>query len=123
VSDQPFQAGTLLSVPAGQLLGVATITTVPAAKRLVIEFVSTLVLLPAAQHVVELSLQSPPGTYSHYLTPVPVGRNGPTDEFVASQPLRLYANAGQQVQVALSRTGSNGAASARVTISGVLVDV
>jgi hypothetical protein len=123
MSDQPFQAGTLVSVPNGQLLGVAVVTTVPAGKRLVIEFVSALVFVPAAQHVVELSLQSPPGSYSHYLTPVPLGRNGLNDEFVASQSLRLYANAGQRVQVAVSRTGSNGPASALVSLSGVLVDV
>ena len=54
--------------------------------------------------------------------------NGFADIFSISQPLRLYANPGEDVVVAASRlfnadTGVTGVGSGDVVISGYLVDV
>ena len=118
-----FQAGTLVNIPEGQLLGTGTVTTVPAGKRLVIEYVSANFQLPSTQAVVELVLQSPPGTVSHYLTPIRTGVFGTHDLWSASQQLRLYADGGDQVLAALSRTGTTEAVSMSVSISGYLIDL
>jgi len=120
---QPFQTAAAITVPAGQLLGNGQLTTVPKGQRLVIEYVSAWISLPAGQRIVQLVMQSPVGTVSHYFTPTLLATNGPVDLFSVSQPLRLYANPEQQVLGALSRTGTAGSATMYLSVSGYMVDV
>jgi hypothetical protein len=120
---QPVQAGTLVTIPSGQLLGTGTVTTVGVGKRLVIEYASASLQLPTGQQFVSVVLQSPPGTYSHFLTPTLLGAAGGNDVLSVSQSLRLYASAGQDVLVGASRNGTAGTAIVNVSISGYLIDV
>jgi hypothetical protein len=125
-AGQPFQNATN-SVQSGTNVSVATIATVPAGKRLVIEFVSMTGQVPPGQHVELLQITTVAGTsggitHDLLVNPQPDAVIGDA-LFRASQQVRLYANAGTQVQALFRRSSSAGNATFEATLSGYLVDM
>ena len=98
------------------------IYTVPADKRLVIEFASMRARVTDAQ-VSRMSMYTTVGGAEvlHYLTPTPSSTidNGETS---AGQQVRLYADAGTGVWVSGEPFDSDGTSNFHFTISGYLVD-
>jgi|SRR5262249_54854649 len=98
---------------------------VPAGKRLVIEYVSGRAELPAGQflNTVALSTHVSSSQVVHYVQPTLLGAN-PTDAFFSiGQLVKIYADPGIEVHFILRRSSSTGSASARVSLSGYLVDL
>ena len=122
---QPFQAAagtTQLSGNAGSL----TLATVPAGKRLVIEYVSAGGQVPPGQFVELFNISTATdfnGTVVHDLIVLsqPPAFNGDSVAR-ACQQLRLYASSGTTVRVFFRRSSPAGTASFHATISGYLVD-
>lgn len=82
------------------------IFTVPAGKRLVIEHVSARCYNGALPTYLQVYVFGSPGSY-HF---VPVNSNG-----ISSQPLRLYADSGNNVQINVPISPSGGDCSFSVT--------
>lgn len=126
---QPFQHKATIGIPAG-LLGDDALFAVPAGKRLVIEFVSFNVYLPAGQDVTYLWVQinnpsRPDATFYFPATFQASDFVGGQDvyQFVAASPTRLYADPGSTVELAVRRTSDVGEGLASVSVSGHLVNV
>lgn len=92
---QPFQASANTSG--------AILVTVPAGKRLVIEFVSGSQVVPSSTQT-DGSIQiRAGGIFAHYATPLSVRPSGNNNTvYSVSQPMRMYVSAGQQLQVFFS---------------------
>jgi len=127
---QPFQASTS-SIQDGTNVSTVTVATVPAGKRLVIEFVSATGQVPAGQHVAAMQITTiapPTGGHTHELlvNGQPPFVNGDA-LFRASQQVRLYADPGStggaDVRAHFIRSGIEGQGQFSVTISGYLVNV
>jgi hypothetical protein len=126
---QPFQSSAS-SIQEGTNVSMVTVATVPAGKRLVIEFVSATGQLPPGQHVAawQITTIAPPtggATHDLLVNEQPPFVNGDA-LFRTSQQVRLYANSGStvgDVRVGFSRSSSVGIGQFHVTISGYLVDV
>lgn len=125
-AGQPFQT----SASATQLnsnVSSVNITTVPAGKRLVIEFISFTAQVPPGQNaeIMQIStISGPVGGVSHQLLihEQPQAVIGDSI-FRAVQHLRLYANPGTTVSALFRRNTGAGNATYGVTISGYLVNV
>jgi hypothetical protein len=98
------------------------IATVPAGKRLVIEYVSAKVTIPGGHKLRALNVfTNLNGDFAyHFLAPTPTGV---FNEYVAAQQLRLYADPNTQVNICASRDNGDGIAPVQATISGYLVDL
>lgn len=121
---QPVQAQA--ACQANNVIGcLPIIYTVPAGKRLVIEFASMNANLPAGQ-TAQLAIQTSAGgeTVNHHfpLTPPAVPFQG-QGAAAAGQQVRLYADAGTVVTVQGTRNIATGTAFFNFSISGYLVDV
>ena len=99
-------------------------TTVPAGKRLVIEFVSVRVEVPSGQKATVV-LIAVVGTAAaqHIIATAPLTGFGTADLFEASVPARIYADPATSVTAFVARTSATGSANAFVKFSGQLVDV
>ena len=123
---QPFQNSASATQDEGTNGSTITIATVPAGKRLVIEFLSAVAQMPPGQHLVvcQINTIAPPfGGLTHELliNEQPAFVNGDA-LFRASQQVRLYANPGSQVRALMTRDSSAGQALFLATLSGYLVD-
>jgi len=122
---QPFQ-GAAGTTETGTNVSTVNVATVPAGKRLVIEFVSMTGQVPAGQHVeiMEITTSSGIGGVSHafVIHAQPDAVSGDA-LFRANQSLKLYANAGTQVSALFRRSSTLGQANYHLTISGYLVDM
>jgi hypothetical protein len=124
---EPIQA--TVGKPVNQ--GLATVYTVPSGKRLIIEFVSATVLVGSVSDMGTMLLRTAlldenglPDIKVHrfVLTPQDTWAGGFRLE--ASQPTRLYADPGTDVEVEFSCSTCSGiGAQSEVTISGFLMDV
>jgi hypothetical protein len=116
---QPFQNVRVISTPAGLLGGDETFT-VPAGKRLVIEFVSFQGSWPAGQATTRLFIgvcNSGGGACQtrFFFPAVPQGPDfGGDSLFTASSPTRLYADPGTDVTVSVRRNAAAGTGLASV---------
>ncbi|MGH9824247.1 MAG: hypothetical protein ACREDR_13460, partial [Blastocatellia bacterium] len=124
---EPFQAEIDFDINDGDAGGSGTFT-VPAGKRLVIEYASASVSLPQGQRldfiqVVTTSASGPTLFAGHFLVPVFVTDDNTNSEFAAAQDLRLYADPSTSVTVKTARNSLSGPGSATITISGHLVDL
>ena len=124
---EPFQAEIDFSINDGDA-GASGSFTVPAGKRLVIEYASASVSLPLGQRldfvqVITASASGPTVSASHFLTPVFVTDDNTNSEVAAAQELRLYADPSTTVSVRTARNSLSGPGSAIISISGHLVDV
>jgi hypothetical protein len=104
----PFRGTISFTLPALNGNG-GLLTTVPAGKRLVIEHVSYSAGLPTGQQVVYAALTA--GSTTAHVLQINVPHASVNPNFViqdASQPLKAYFEAGDQVGVTMSQTGSVG---------------
>ena len=135
---QPVQESTNCDLPASTIgCGPTTIYTVPAGKRLVIEYASlnAFCILPGESVVLSIFTSTGGGAsvahVANIAPPAPgpgttaIGCNAPAASSLTSvgQQVRLYADAGTVVQVEPDRNSNSGAANVAITISGYLVDV
>jgi hypothetical protein len=114
---QPFQLTIHRTIPDGGNTANGPALTVPAGKRLVIEYISAHVGLQAGQQpAMEIltTVNGEPGAYFFDLTT----HNDTT--FVLSQPARFYCDAGESVVLVFGRTGATGQGPGIFTISGYL---
>jgi len=116
---QAFQVGVNGTIPDGSFEGGPSFS-VPAGKRLVIEFVSGLCFLGAADQEVIFTnvLVSAGGSAAHYF---PVTGNA-THEFITNAETRLYADPGTSVFFECARTGNVGTMQVVFRASGYLID-
>ena len=124
-AQQPFAATVGSVQPNLTNVSTATLATVPAGKRLVIEFVTMTGQVPPGQfaEIMEITTNAGSGGISHPLVihaqpPAVIGDS----VFRSNQDLRLYATGGSNVTVLFRRTSSAGQATFFATISGYLVD-
>jgi hypothetical protein len=99
--------------------------SVPAGRRLVIEHVSALVVVPAGQRVMYTNINtfSGGGLVFHHLKAQSAGVSTatPGEGYITSESLRLYADPGTSVLVAVNRSDSAGTGFMSVSVSGYLV--
>lgn len=122
---QPFQASVELSLPPGTE-GQNGFVTVPAGKRLVIEYVSGQAFLPTGQKAlfsVIVSLQGQSTGTWHYLESTVVGPFGSQDCFQCGRMVKLYADPGTTVMLRTDRDSPTGTGLSRMTLSGHFVSV
>jgi hypothetical protein len=102
--------------------GIGFQVSVPAGKRLVIEMVTASAELAPGQRPTTFSVQTIAGGTSatHFLPLAQVGHDG---IWASAHQVRLYADPGTQVSIALSRRPADLGASLRVSLSGVLETV
>jgi len=120
-----------VNVLVGETQASKQMYTVPAGKRLVIEFVSvrTFVGPPGQKLFVAVGVSDGQTTYDINLAPTlvgtfTVGTGGTTgDRSAISQQTRLYANAGDTVRAFVQKNDDVGAGQATITVMGYLVDV
>ena len=129
---QPVQVSTTcLTSTLGCL---PTIYTVPAGKRLVIEYASLGVcILPGQSATLNIATTTSGQSANHYLNGTPpaagpgtaaIGCNSGPSSFVATgQQVKIYADAGTGVVVTGDRNSTDGSANFHFSISGYLVDV
>jgi hypothetical protein len=118
-----FQAGSTVPMPAGEFIRIVSVAR-PANQRLDLQFFAIEVRAPGTQKVlVRISANGagdtgPVGVIVP-LTEVP-GTSG-VRYYTATLPLTLFADPGlDNLQIQVSRSGGNGAASFRWTVAGVL---
>jgi len=123
-AGQPFQASAGM-VQSGTNVSTLTVATVPAGKRLVIEWVSMTAQVPPGQHaeIMEITTSSGSGGASHAFV-IHQQPNAVVGDalFRVNQSLRLYANAGTQVSALFRRNTGAGTANFHLSISGYLVN-
>jgi hypothetical protein len=117
--DQPVQVDTLLTIPPGSRGKTVFFFSVPAGRRLVVEFVDASIEAPPGQQV-PLFFETEVGgsNVQHRLITVPQPLLA-----VVSQQVRFYADAGRQLKVFASRTSGIGQAKVIFAVSGRLVPI
>jgi hypothetical protein len=104
-----------------------TIYTVPAGKRLVIEFASAAIVVRRGEEVsarIRTTVNGVLGLHELVLTGAPRGSHLSGSRLVASHPLRAYADPGTDVVVTTERHSPSGfAGHATFTLSGYLIDL
>jgi len=132
---RPIQASA--AAGSGELTGPANFVlfTVPAGKRLVVEHFSSQVGIASTASVNRyvLGIAPDPGQpgnsiFAHFLAPTyhsPCGTCGEgTELFIASQPIRMYVNAGHALVVNITFSGDVGSSGfGFFAVTGYLVDV
>lgn len=122
------QVGTDLALPAQVQAPSLTVLTVAAGTRLVIEQITWRVRIPTAETATVSLVTTVGGVLAeHSFQTSRQSKNGAAaDEFVASHPVRLYADPGTAVRMFVRRQGPGGTAvggpgTARLTVSGYSV--
>jgi hypothetical protein len=123
-AQQPYQEtmGAFVTGVNGTTAGFAT---VPAGKRLVVEFVSVTGTVPTGQKVTSASIEDHHPNLFHVLTVTPQGTQPVlgTDIFVASQQIRMYFEAGKSPSVSMGRDDTTGQMGIQATITGYFINV
>lgn len=122
---QPFQAYRVFT-ESGTNVTTASFGTVPAGKRLVIEYVSFTGQVPPGEHVELMDISTSVGgngaQFQMLVNPQPDAVIGDAI-FRASQTVKIYADPGTMVTSVVRRSSSAGTASYGLSISGYLVDL
>jgi hypothetical protein len=120
---QPFQKG----VGVGTLNTPTAVFTVPAKKRLVIEFFSAEAFVSSGETVSRFFLSTHPAgsplglaEFTHFIGPSSHGPSFGQELFLASQPLRMYVKAGDEL---VANAVGDGTGGAFMSVSGYLQDV
>jgi hypothetical protein len=131
--DNPVQQAVTfiaeVAVPDGSFGEVnSSAFTVPAGKRLVLEYVSGYAFLqPGQKPLVEMTTALNFSGYFHSLTAVPQGDFPAVfarpEAFTINQVLRLYSDGAFPLGIQLTRNASTGLALLQLTFSGYLVDL
>ena len=121
--QQPFQKTVFVS----SLNTPTAVFTVPHKKRLVIEFFSAEAFVSPGETVSRFFISTqnpslPPGNvdFTHYVGPSSHGPSFGQEVFLASQSLRMYVKAGDELVVSATGDGTGGAF---MSVSGYLIDV
>lgn len=127
-SATPFSESVAFTIPANISADGAELLTVPAGKRLVIEYASGRCNVPPGQFIFqfEMSIYSPtlPKRSAQIIVPTIVGSDSTLGNiYAASSPVKFYVDAGYTVQV-LAWRGSvaSGTVSCGFNYSGSLVN-
>jgi hypothetical protein len=124
---EPTGANLTFSIPAGSTNVSATIYTVPAGKRLVIEHVSATCIAPATQVTAQFEITAKPTATAVAvglrLVPVHIGNLSVGSLSTASTPMKLYGHSGTTIEVTATRDGTSGEASCVFNFSGFLVNL
>lgn len=116
---EPFQKNTVITVADGACCLSAGQFSVPASKRLVIEYVSVHERNPG-DRLVDALIFTKAGTNSGTFYAIDFDDNGDW-YFAGGSQVRMYADAGQNVQFQVSFAGSSGARNVSFQVSGYLV--
>lgn len=123
---QPFAASASTAFAAGQISAEATLLTVAAGKRAVIEHVSCINYLDAANNFVRAELKYTANSSSarHQFVHTRVGASlaSGIDVWSFSQPVKAYADSSTAISVYLLRRLGAGSGGLECQISGHLVD-
>jgi hypothetical protein len=121
----PFHQVVISPIPNGSVSGSGVIA-VPSGQRLVIEYASAFISVPAGQNIHQLDIATEiRGTrVQHNLLRNNNGTsfNG-NDIFTAGQQLRLYADGDTAVIFNVARNTATGSGSLTVTVSGYLMKI
>jgi len=124
MAREPFQR----EFGCGADEGCATSFTVPAGKRLELEFISVRADVPQGNHaLIEMQVSQHGLKVFHHIALTPQGFVGislggsPSDEFVGTHQVRIYADPGSQVDVVLQSSPA-GAVELEGAVSGHLID-
>ncbi|HTO69734.1 MAG TPA: hypothetical protein VMR31_07720 [Myxococcota bacterium] len=125
---QPLSFRASISVLPGAENGFARPAyTVPAGKRLVIEHVSAIGNVASPEQVFTITVYADSGSVYTYLpvTNLSAQEDAPTrHDVVASQPLTMYVDPGDSVDIEISSDGgANGVLSMSVSVTGYLVNL
>lgn len=128
-TSDPFQRQLDFEINDGSTQGQIDLN-VPVGKRLIIEHASSQVFGPTGQqyrvYIQTTVLTTGSSAGRHYLVlTLQITDMSGLDIYTASQPMRIYADPSSTVPVSFGvlRDSSFGTATARVTISGYLVDL
>jgi hypothetical protein len=120
-SDNPARQPFQYSISTGSS-GVIAVT-VPADKRLVIEFVSGTQSVSNGSgpgiFTATITTQAGNEVFRHYVLPATTVPRGTFTDYYASQPVRMYLSAGQQLRVLFNSDAS----SSRANVTGYYVDI
>ena len=122
---QPFQRFLVDQINPGESNAGSRISfTVPEGKRLVIEYVSFIGVVPTGQKLRVKVDAHAGGIGSHHLTLTNEGTfQGGTEDVKASQLTHFYADPGTDVFIGVARNSVNGTVGINASVSGYLVDV
>jgi hypothetical protein len=122
LAEEPFQAKVSLTIPAGVLEDCPALATVPAGKRLTIEYVAAGLKAPIGQKPwLQMIGTTLGGVHAFHM--LNTETTGFQNNYVVAQPVRLYADPGTSVGFCFHRTTSNGELFIYASLSGVLTDV
>jgi hypothetical protein len=121
MDNEAFEQLLSFNMSDGQS-GVQSEFTVPAGKRLVIEFVTAILTVQAGQSAavtffVRTGGISAPGIV-HALAVTPQGTFNSGGVFVSSQLVRLYPDPGTSVIFEFTRNAANGVAGGNISLTG-----
>ncbi len=118
---QPVQASLPADMLAGQFFSSGVIYSVPANRRLVMEYASAGCSLPAGQAITVNFVIGLGGSYAYpsLQSSFPAPPGAKTNAAIG-QPVRLYADPGTNVGWSLARTDNSGIASCGIQFSGYL---
>lgn len=126
---QPFQAQYDFEINEGSYgWGGLAALTVPARKRLVLEYVSFRLTIPQGQNPQDgptIEVTNGGKFVQYWLEPPTYAGTlgGSTYVYVSSQPVTLYGDPGTTIGVGAGRSALTGTARVRVSLSGYLVNV
>jgi hypothetical protein len=122
---QPVQHTCSLNLNPGTRFGECELYTVPAGKRLVIEYVSGDGYVPVDQHLVAVRVYTTVGfsTISHAVNPKWQGHAAPYSYYTVGELTRIYADAGFKITVQALRSDPDQWGIWSASLSGYLVNV
>ncbi|HEV2705483.1 MAG TPA: hypothetical protein VGV59_06135, partial [Pyrinomonadaceae bacterium] len=121
-AKQPYQRFLVLTLDPGEPLDNISFT-VPLGKRLVLEQASAIAVTPVGQKVT-LSVATTGGGLNGraWFVLTPQGTFSGLERFTMTQPLRMYADAGKDVNFQVTRSDSTATVTLNIGITGYLVD-
>jgi hypothetical protein len=126
----PFHGVVTIFMRAGALFGQATLTTVPAGKRLVVEYLDGRAELPVGQRITLVRFAADVSPFQQIehcfgakFQATAQAPGGPVDCQTFNHLLRAYADPGTSIEVFVNRSDSTGTASARVNLTGYFVNL
>jgi hypothetical protein len=122
-ASEPFQAEVSFSIPDGSSSETFTLAVVPAGKRLVVEYATILAEVPSGKMGARITTTAAGQYAAHHLVLTEQGPLFGTPAFVASQPMRVYADPGTGVTGIVIRSDTTGTFGGLMTISGYFVDI
>ncbi|MGB7068150.1 MAG: hypothetical protein WBD22_01530 [Pyrinomonadaceae bacterium] len=121
---QPYLSQTFADFAAGSPTASGNFSTVPPGKRLVVEHVSVYGGIPAGQKLFALITRENNTNHAVVLHPqANFPAFGGSDQFVASEEMKLYFDAGATPGAFANRNSTTGGGNLIFAISGYLVDV